>query len=237
MEFVNIETTQNINLHYKQASIGERLFAYAIDIIIFIIWMSVWFYVISKLDGFQLWQIILSLPILFYSLLFELIFDGKTIGKMILSIKAVKLDGSELRFGDCLIRWIFRLVDIWMFAGSVGIISIILSNKSQRIGDIAGGTTVVKLSNETLFQNTAYIPVPDNYSPVYSKTYVLTDKDAQIIKEVLNTTTGKETEITSITLLEKTKLAIQTKLAIDDPKEKPTVFLKTILKDYNYLHK
>ncbi len=237
MEFINIETTQNIDIHFKRASIGERIFAYAIDIVIFSIWASIWFYILVKLDSFQLWQIILTIPILLYSLFFELIFDGKTIGKMILSIKAVKLNGSELRLGDCLIRWIFRLVDIWIFAGSIGILSIILSKNSQRIGDLAGGTTVIKMSRDSLFQNTSFISVPDNYSPMYSNAHLLTDKDAQIIKEVLNTTTNQDTSNTNIILLEKTKNAIQKKLNLENQKENPKVFLETILKDYNYLNR
>ncbi len=237
MEFVNITTTQNIDIQYKRASIGERIFAYAIDIFLFLCWSGIWAYIFKNTNGFHLWQIIFTLPIMFYSLILELIFNGKTVGKMILNIKTVKLDGSELTLGDCLLRWSFRLIDIWLSSGCVGILSIIVSKKSQRIGDLTCGTIVIRNQKGSLFQHSAYMHIPEDYSLVYQQVHLLSDQDALTIKDVINTTKKNPKDKYMNNMLMKTKNAILEKLQLEDQNEEPTSFLETILKDYNYLNK
>ena len=69
--------------------------------------------------------------------------SGQTLGKRIMSIKVVKADGSKPSFGDALIRTILRIIDgIAIYL--VGFIVILISEKKQRIGDMAAGTIVVK---------------------------------------------------------------------------------------------
>ncbi len=236
MEFVNIATTQNIDIQYKRASIGERIFAYAIDIFIFICWSGIWAYIFNKLDGFRLWQIIFTIPIMVYSLVLEMIFNGKTVGKMLLNIRAVKLNGSELTIADCLLRWSFRIIDVWISFACVGIISIIVSKKSQRLGDLTCGTTVVRNQKKSLFEHSAYMHIPEDYSLVYHQVHLLTDEDALTIKEVLNITAKNTNDKYNNDILIKTKNAIQEKLQLEDQKAEPAFFLETILKDYNYLN-
>ncbi len=239
MEYVNIETTQNINLEFKTASIGDRILATAFDLLIQIIWIIIWLIILGGTNNLNLWHTILTLPILFYSLLFELFVNGQTPGKMVLKTRVVKLDGSELTLGNCLTRWIFRLLDISLLSGTVALLSILLSNKSQRLGDIAAGTTVVKLTNNNLLEETTYLQVPENYNPKYPEVYHLSDSDAQTIKEVLNTI-KKNGYLTSSPhedpLLSKTRQAIQQKLKIEQLDIASQEFLENVLLDYNYLH-
>lgn len=68
--------------------------------------------------------------------------SGQTLGKKIMGIKVVKENGDQPSFMDALIRTILRIIDGIAFY-LVGFIVILVSEKKQRLGDMAAGTIVV----------------------------------------------------------------------------------------------
>ena len=68
---------------------------------------------------------------------------GQTLGKKIMGIKVVKENGDQPSFMDALIRTILRIIDGIAFY-LVGFIVILVSEKKQRLGDMAAGTIVVE---------------------------------------------------------------------------------------------
>jgi uncharacterized RDD family membrane protein YckC len=75
-----------------------------------------------------------------YYVLFEALADGRTPGKRALRLRVVQEDGLSISFGASAIRNIMRLIDLQpgLLAG-VGIISILVTSRSKRIGDIVAG--------------------------------------------------------------------------------------------------
>jgi len=69
--------------------------------------------------------------------------SGQTLGKKALGIKVVKENGNKLTYGDAFIRTILRIIDS-IGAYLLGLIVILVSQKKQRIGDLAAHTIVVK---------------------------------------------------------------------------------------------
>ena len=69
--------------------------------------------------------------------------SGATLGKMAMGLKVVKKDGSALDWGASIIRNLLRIVD-GMFFYLVGAIVVWVSKNKQRLGDMAGGTLVVR---------------------------------------------------------------------------------------------
>jgi len=69
--------------------------------------------------------------------------SGQTLGKKALGIKVVKEDMKNLTYGDAFIRTILRIIDSLGFY-ILGLIVILVSQKKQRIGDLAAHTVVVK---------------------------------------------------------------------------------------------
>ena len=128
MSELSINTTQNVKINFKSASVGERIGAYFLDLIIKIAYgivvSMIFFYWLNidrlmvNLDSWSRVSIILFLyfPIIIYSITLESIFEGQTIGKKLTKIKVVKIDGYQAGFGDYLMRWFFRLVDISILA-------------------------------------------------------------------------------------------------------------------------
>jgi uncharacterized RDD family membrane protein YckC len=68
--------------------------------------------------------------------------SGQTLGKKVMGIKVVALDGP-FSWGKSAIRTILRIVDGFFFY-VVAVIVIAISKRGQRIGDMAAGTIVVR---------------------------------------------------------------------------------------------
>jgi uncharacterized RDD family membrane protein YckC len=69
---------------------------------------------------------------------------GATLGKLIMGLRVLKLDGSPIGWGPSVIRNLMRIVDFLPFAYIAGIVAVLVSKKKQRLGDMAAGTAVVR---------------------------------------------------------------------------------------------
>jgi uncharacterized RDD family membrane protein YckC len=71
-------------------------------------------------------------------------FMGATIGKFLLGIRVVKLDGSHIGLGAAIIRNLLRIIDALPTAYILGAILIWTSSRKQRLGDRVAHTVVVR---------------------------------------------------------------------------------------------
>ena len=76
-------------------------------------------------------------------ILLEWVWDGETIGKRLLGIRVVALNGDGITLRAAVVRNVLATVDSAFFY-LVGLVSIKLSGDRQRIGDRIAGTTVVR---------------------------------------------------------------------------------------------
>ena len=236
MSKLAINTAQNVNLDYKLIGLGERMVAFLIDGLVLITYITIIENVIAVSDIFSTdsWTKrgflgLFTLPALFYSVIFHILFGGQTIGKMIMKIKVVSVDGSPTEWYNFFVRWMLRLVDIWVFSPSIGILSILLSDKKQRIGDAAAGTVVISVKKKYKITSTILEDIDDDYEPVFHNVTQLSDKDVRIIKEAF-TISKNNNDFKTLTLLKNKicdTLQIETNLY-------DVQFIDTILKDYNY---
>ena len=231
-----INTTQNVNLDYKIASIGDRILAFLIDLFIFFVYLYAVELVTSAMgqafsDRWTIFGIqqFLVLPVMFYSLIMHIVFNGRTVGKMILKTRVVKLDGSPVHWSNYLTLWMLRLIDIWMFACAVGTLSLIFSEKRQRVGDMAAGTVVISTKNTVRITHTILEEVTDDYEPTFLNVTKLTDKDARLIKETYLVAIRSNDYKTMKVLREKVESILETKSQMYDRQ-----YINTVLKDYNY---
>jgi len=70
--------------------------------------------------------------------------SGQTIGKKLVNIRVMKVNGSRCDFGSALVRNILRIIDHLPFLYILGIILIAATEKRQRLGDMLASTIVVK---------------------------------------------------------------------------------------------
>lgn len=233
---LQINTTQNVNLDYKIVSIGERIVAFLIDGLILYMFAFL-VSVLSNAIGYiyeDTWTqrglaALIFLPAMFYSLLMHSIFNGRTVGKMLLKMRVVRLDGTPVHWSNYLVRWMLRLVDIWIFLGSIGILSILFSEKRQRVGDAAAGTVVISTKNKTKVSHTILEEVHEEYVPQFTNVTLLTDKDVRLIKDTFRIARKSNDFKTLTTLRVKVESILNTNSNLYDVQ-----FLDTVLKDYNY---
>jgi uncharacterized RDD family membrane protein YckC len=244
MALIAINTSQNVNINFNTASIGERILAFFIDILIkaayllLIYWM---FFRLLNLDSLlnslDNWSsmaiiIIITFPIHIYTLVCESLMEGQTFGKKMIKIKVVKIDGFQATFGDYLMRWFFRLIDVFSNSGVVGLISMILSKKNQRLGDIASGTAVISLKNNVNISHTILENLKENYTPLFPQVIALTDNDVRIIKE--NYQNALRIDDRQVISKLSTKIKEILKIEVDPTKMTERQFVNTIIKDYNF---
>lgn len=235
MEYVRIDTTQNVAIDYEIASLGERILAYLIDLLIFVAYAFTWFIIIDGLKETIPFNIalfwVLALPLFFYDLLCEILFNGQSFGKKVMKIKVVKLDGTQPTFGSYLLRWLLRLIEGGAFCyGAVAMVVYLINGKGQRLGDLAAGTTVIKLKPRVgLADVTTSHDVQATYTPVYPQASHLSDRDAAIIKDLLSTSI-RERNMEMLTALSS---RVQELLDVKEVTD-PELFLKTVLKDFTY---
>lgn len=234
MDNFQIETAQNITIQQNVAHVTTRIGSYLLDLLIIIAYVILLFFIMSWLNykpGIEEWAVylLLSLPIMFYSLVFEILLNGQTPGKYANHIRVVKLDGSKPTLGSYLLRWLLRLIDLSLASGSVAVLTILLNGKGQRLGDIAAGTTVISEKKRITLKDALIADIAENYKPTFPQVTMLSDADMQTIKKLYRDAVKKRKHHVilklHIKILEIT--GIKTDL-------KPMDFINIVMNDYNY---
>ena len=159
-ETLIIETPERVPLHFGLASIGNRFIACAIDhaIQVFaIVLLVIGFTVIldisllsDQISSAPKWVYAVLIVVLFlifsgYFTFFEWIWRGQTPGKLWLKLRVIREDGRPVTFWEAAVRNFLRTVDMMPVPFySVGLLSVFVSSKDQRVGDMVGGTVVVR---------------------------------------------------------------------------------------------
>ncbi|WP_159799752.1 RDD family protein [Flavobacterium sp. MK4S-17] len=243
MSQLSITTTQNVNINFNTASVGDRIFGYLFDLLVKIAYGISLYFILFRLlkfdetvfAGFDMWErntviLIISLPVIFYSLVQESLMEGQTIGKRIMKIRVIKIDGYQASFGDYFIRWVLRLIDISIGSGIIGLIAMLVNNKTQRLGDMAAGTAVISLKNDVTIDHTILKELDNSYVPTYPLVIKLSDNDMRIIKETYDTSYNAA----DFDMIEKLKEKIEAVTGIRSVSHNATAFVDTVIKDYNY---
>jgi len=230
MKKIEIVTSHNITVVYTLASAMERLLASAIDLVIVCLYAL---FVMLGFDGNSVSFYVLVFPvILLYHFLFELFNDGQSLGKMLLKLKVVTLNGRSPNTVDLFLRWIFRTIDVTLSFGTVAFLFIVSSAKNQRIGDILAETSVINLKSNQFVDLETLNRIDDNEREIlYPEVTKYNDKDMLLVKDALERVNRIPNQASRL-LIEKLVKKIETDLSIQNVTLGPNEFLKQILSDY-----
>lgn len=261
MPSISIETPFNIPLEFEIAEVYKRFFAYVIDfsiLLLFFISMKYFYYGGFGFKGVRMLKshvgldiLTISIPMLLYSLVSEVMMNGQTIGKKILKIRVMSLDGGEPSLSQYTVRWIFKVFEwpfffgytffslqniagyiiVTAFCGVVVLIIISLSKKNQRLGDLAANTVVVNTESSFSVEDTIFMNVDEkNYQAMFPQVLKLSDRDINTIKNVVNLYYKDNNTQTCQRLAWKVQQILGISTEMD-----AIHFLEKLLLDYNYL--
>jgi uncharacterized RDD family membrane protein YckC len=145
---VTIATPEGVTLELVLAGLGSRFVARLLDTTVQLV------IIIALIAGVGLSHppgvviaivfVAVFLTIFIYDVPFELLNDGRTLGKMAAGIRVVDTEGEPISFLASVMRNILRLVDFLPVLYAVGATSIVCTKHDQRLGDLAAGTVVVR---------------------------------------------------------------------------------------------
>jgi uncharacterized RDD family membrane protein YckC len=243
MEKIKIPTSFNIELDFETPEFHKRFFAWLIDLVILIAYYITCYNILGRftashtssnndlpfLYNMSAVYLLFFVPVFIYHPFFELVMNGQSIGKKLIGIKVIREDGGRPALHQYLIRWLIRPFDFAFSFYLVGLLTVVLSKKNQRLGDMAAGTLVIKTKIETNIDDTVFLELDDEYKPRFKEVMRLSDRDMNTIKGVLNNYKRYSNFDIAARLSEK----IRTVLDITEYIE-PVEFLEILLKDYNY---
>ncbi len=181
-ETLIIETPERVQLAFALASIGNRFLAVALDH--FIQFLAVFF--VSSIGGLIMgesvslgnlgqaapevakWAYAIIIVVAFmifagYFIVFEWLWNGQTPGKRLLKLRVIREDGRPITLWEAIARNLIRIFDLFPGLYSIGLITIFLNNRDQRVGDMFAGTVVIRERTDEAptFSDTFSNPVSD----------------------------------------------------------------------------
>src|SRR5688572_2339952 len=155
-----IETPERVPLHFALASIGNRFLACAIDHAIQFLTLALIALASAILANFSsIERVVASAPKWVYAVMiilvfltfsgyfafFEWLWSGQTPGKRWMKLRVIREDGRPITFWEAAVRNLIRTLDMMPAPFySIGLISVFVTGRDQRVGDMVAGTVVVR---------------------------------------------------------------------------------------------
>ncbi|MDX1439895.1 MAG: RDD family protein [Rubricoccaceae bacterium] len=240
MDPLRIQTAQNVDLSFATAGLGYRILAWIVDIVVIVAYLFAAFTLVGQLGfwryGTLTLHVVIWLPVLLYHPLFEILLEGRTPGKMVFKVRVARLDGAQPSLGQYLLRWLLRFVDVTLSSGMVAVISIGATNKAQRLGDIAAGTTVVRMHRRVRLNEVRYATLPADYVPSFPEAERLSDSDIRTLRAVIVKLRLEKRSRSTQNLARRAKAAVERRLQLESVRMPAEAFLRLIVDDYTAAH-
>ena len=193
-------TPEAVELDLDVAGLGSRFVALAVDSLILgvvtVLVALVAVFGAGALESGLAGIILLSALVLFltvgYFALFEGLWEGRTPGKRAASIRVIQDDGRPVGGSAVLVRNLLRLVDMLPVFYAIGSVSILVTKRAQRLGDLAAGTIVVHDRDRAAPLPAAVVDAPD-WAPSLD-TAALTEQDQALVRSFLQRRWRLDTE-------------------------------------------
>jgi uncharacterized RDD family membrane protein YckC len=145
---ITIETPEGVPLELILAGYGSRFSSQLIDFTLKLVLIGALTLVLGIAGdlGPAIFFVMAFLVYVGYDVAFETLGSGRTPGKRGSGLRVVREGGEPVTFTVSCIRNIVRIIDGIATGYAVGTISILVSRRNQRLGDMAAGTLVVRES-------------------------------------------------------------------------------------------
>jgi uncharacterized RDD family membrane protein YckC len=149
---LTITTPEGIELRLTLAGVGSRFLAASVDGLIEAVLLVACALLVFLTRGFgagmnvaaAIYVVVAFLIFWGYDVAFEVLASGRTPGKRWNGLRVVREGGQPIGFLASATRNLLRLIDWLPSLYLVGMVSVLVSAKNQRLGDIVAGTIVVR---------------------------------------------------------------------------------------------
>ena len=183
-EKIKIITPEFVELEYELAGIGSRLMALLIDVLIQLgVMIALYLIVLALSSGaanisgaisnslLAFYLLASFLVIWAYTMFFEIRNNGQTPGKKKMKLRVIRQSGHPINLQASFIRNAVRIAD---YAFALGFFVMFISKNSQRLGDYAAKTVVVKERSGNHYD---YVPLRSTQQQ-YKENYRILDDQA-----------------------------------------------------------
>ncbi|TQF05184.1 RDD family protein [Kitasatospora acidiphila] len=147
----DLVTGEAVVLGLRTAKLPSRALAVLIDLAVevggFFLTTLVLLTVLTDLDNAAAAALVVCLMVLFLvavPVAVETLSRGRSLGKLAMGLRVVRLDGGPIRFRHALVRGLVGTIEIMALSGVPAAICSLISSDGRRLGDIFGGTLVVR---------------------------------------------------------------------------------------------
>ena len=236
---LDIRTAQNVPLALEPASVGERVLATLADGVVVVAWYVLVPTVLFGWMGVEastaLFLTAVIGPPFVYHLAFEVLLEGRTPGKLLLKTQVARVDGAQPTLGQYLLRWLLRFVDVTATGGIAAVASVAVTKRSQRLGDLAAGTTVVRRRRRVRLAEVLYPAAPAGHEPQFPEAERLADADVRTLRAVLVRLRLSPRDERSVALARRAKAAVERRLGLGPVAMPPEAFLRAVVRDHVFL--
>ena len=189
-------TPEAVQTNADVAGVGSRTIALIVDTMIQIaLLIPVLFIPLSNGLGGTAETVVVALVVFvvlwFYYPAFEWSWRGQTPGKRYQGIRVVRTDGQPAGLAPILVRNLVRIVDV-MLLPFLALISMVITKRSQRLGDLAAGTMVVRERGLPTLTVVPWLVPAEAPSPTLDTTG-LTERDYTVLRTFLTRRTTLDT--------------------------------------------
>jgi uncharacterized RDD family membrane protein YckC len=155
-EKLTIETPEQVSLEFTLASVGSRFLALGLDTllqaaaIVTVLLLAFGLSRVTRLawSGVGPWvaaAVGIAFFVLYYGYFaaFEIGWSGQTPGKRIVGLRVLGVAGHPVSPYQALLRNVVRIADQMPGIYAIGILFVLVTDRNQRLGDLAAGTVVV----------------------------------------------------------------------------------------------
>jgi len=147
----DLVTGEAVALDLPPASLGTHIVSGLIDVVVTLTLFvaAIFVFVVAALqaDGALIWaSFIATMMVVFlvYPATVETLTRGKSLGKLVCGLRAVRDDAGPITFQHAFVRALIGFVEIYVFTGVPAFFSALMSSRGKRLGDYAAGTYVVR---------------------------------------------------------------------------------------------
>lgn len=139
-----IETPEGVEFEVHLAGPLPRILAASLDLVIRGVLYALLAIPVAVLGSFGagIWLLCMFCIEWGYPIFFEMYKDGVTPGKQVFGLQARNADGTPMSWKGSILRNLLRAADFLPVGYALGIVTMALTGRFQRLGDLAGDTVV-----------------------------------------------------------------------------------------------